>query len=50
MVVATCFQRLYRVIYCADFVCETVIPREATKTEGLVLNKSALIFKYSIAS
>ena len=37
MVVATCFQRLYGVVDCADFICEIVIRREATETEEFVL-------------
>ena len=42
MVVASCFQRLYGLIDCANFVCEIVIRREATETEGLVLTISPL--------
>ena len=39
MVVGTCFQRLDVIIDYVDFLCETVIRREANETEEFVLNK-----------
>ena len=40
MVITACCQRLYGIISYADFLCEKVIHREVTETEGLVYIKS----------
>ena len=48
MVVATCSQRLYGIVKCADFLCGRVIRRKAIETKGLVYYKFVLTHSYEV--